>query len=120
MIVNGNTDREWSYVAMSRGRRINTLYIANPEPAAEQCTHLTHTGRHDALDSLTAALNRRSAQTAAIDQAGPTLSDDTDPFGPPPPSRDVTARVAWQVAKRQTERDATQRQTPGLDLAAGR
>jgi hypothetical protein len=73
------------------------------------------------LDSFTAAgLNRGSTQTAAIDHPGPTLTDDIDPFCPPPPSSDVAARVAWQIAKRQTERNSTERQTLGLDLAAGR
>ncbi len=120
VVVDGTTDREWAYVAMSRGRQTNTLYLTNPQPADEQCTHLTHQGHHDALDRLTATLNRGSAQTAAIDHPGPTLTDDVDPLGPPPPSRDVAARVAWQIAKRQTQRDETERQTPGPDLAAGR
>jgi hypothetical protein len=120
VIVDGATDREWAYVAMSRGRQDNTLYFANPEPADEQCTHLAHQGSHGALDGLTAALNRSSTQTAAIDQAGPKPGDDIDPFGPPPPSSDVAARVAWQIAKRQKERAEAQREKPGLDLAAGR
>ena len=55
---------------MSRGRQNNTLYLANPEPADEQCTHLTHQDSHDSLASLIAALNRSSTQIAAIDQAG--------------------------------------------------
>jgi len=54
----GPTDREWAYVAMSRGRQTNTVYLTNPQHEDEQCTHLTHQGRHDALDGLTAALNR--------------------------------------------------------------
>jgi hypothetical protein len=120
VVVDGTTDREWAYVAMSRGRQNNTLYLTNPEPADEQCTHLTHQGRHDPLERLTSALNRGSTRTAAIDHPGPTLTDHIDPFGPPPPSSDITARVAWQIAKRQAERNATQRETPGLDLAAGR
>jgi conjugative relaxase-like TrwC/TraI family protein len=120
VIVDGTNDREWVYVAMSRGRQTNTLYLTNPQHQDEQCTHLTHQGQPDALDRLTAALNRGSAQIAAIDHAGPAQSNDVDPLGPPPPSSDVAARVAWQIAKRQTERDETERQTPGLDLAAGR
>jgi hypothetical protein len=120
VIVDGTTDREWAYVAMSRGRQTNTLYLTNPQPADEQCTHLTHQGHHDALDRLTAALNRGSAQSAAIDHPGPASTDDIDPLGPPPPSRDVAARVAWQIAKHQTQRDETERQTPGPDLAVGR
>jgi hypothetical protein len=120
VIVEGTTDREWAYVAMSRGRQNNTLYLTNTEPADEQCTHLTHQGHQDALDRLTADLNHSRARTAAIDHAGPTLTDHIDPLGPPPPSRDIAARVDWQIAKRQTQRNETQRQTPGLDLAAGR
>ncbi|MEA2001128.1 MAG: hypothetical protein U9N84_04490 [Actinomycetota bacterium] len=113
------TDREWAYVAMSRGRQDNTLYLANLEPAVGRCTHLTHTGSQEALDRVTAALNRSLAQTAAIDHAGPTPGDDIDPFGPPPPSSDVGARVAWQVAKRQTERDQAQPEPPGPTFATG-
>ncbi|MFC2176981.1 MobF family relaxase [Actinomycetota bacterium] len=120
VVLDGTTDRQWAYVAMSRGRQNNTLYLTNPEPTDEQCTHLTHTERHDALDGLTAALNRGSTQTAAIDHAGPTAIDDIDPFGPRPPSSAVAARVAWQIAKRQIERDATERRASGLDRAAGR
>jgi hypothetical protein len=120
VIVDGTTDREWAYVAMSRGRQNNTLYLTNPQPADEQCTHLTHQGRHDALDRLTATLNRGSAQIAAIDPAGPAPADDVDPLGPPPPSSDIAARVAWQIAKRQTQRGEAERQNPGLETAAGR
>jgi ATP-dependent exoDNAse (exonuclease V) alpha subunit len=120
VIVNSTTDRQWAYVAMSRGRQANTLYLATPEPGEEQCTHLTHTSQQDALDGFTAALNRGSTQIAASDHAGPELTDDLDRFGPPPPSRDVAARVAWQVAKRQADRNEASRQRRGLDLAAGR
>ena len=120
VVVDGTTDRQWAYVAMSRGRQANTLYLTDAEPTGEHCTHLTHAEQLDPLDILTAALNRTSTQTAAIDQAGPTPTNDIDPFGPPPPSSDVAAWVAWQIAKRQTQRDATQRQTPGLDRAVSR
>ncbi|MCH8898933.1 MAG: ABC transporter substrate-binding protein [Acidobacteria bacterium] len=67
-IIGGSADREWAYVAMSRGRQANTLYLANPEPGDEQCTHLTHQDRGDALDTLTASLGRSSARVAAIDR----------------------------------------------------
>jgi hypothetical protein len=120
VIVSGTTDREWAYVAMSRGREANTLYLTTPHPDDQPCTHLTHQGRHDPLDALTAALNHSSAQVAAIDHAEPAPNDEIDPFGPPPPSRDVAARAAWLIAKQQIERNAAERQTPGIDLAAGR
>ena len=120
VVANGNTDREWAYVAMSRGRQANTLYLTNLQPADEQCTHLNHISHHDLLDGLTAALGHSRTQTAAIDHTGPTHDVDIDSSGPPPPSTDVAARAAWQIAKRQAERDATQWQPPGLDLATGR
>nr|MDJ0498970.1 AAA family ATPase [Acidimicrobiia bacterium] len=120
VVVDGPTDREWAYVAMSRGRQANTLYLATTEPAEEQCTHLTRTGSHDSLDGLTAALNRTSTHVAAIDQTGPKHGEDIDPMGPSPPSSDVAARVAWQIAKRQAERESAERRLLGLDLAAGR
>jgi conjugative relaxase-like TrwC/TraI family protein len=121
VVVDGATDREWAYVAMSRGRQDNTLYLANPEPADEQCTHLTHQDSHDSLEGLIAALNRTSAQAAAIDQTrGTPGAYDIDPVGPPPLSSDVTARVAWQIAKRQAERDEAQHVAPGRGVAIGR
>jgi hypothetical protein len=120
VVVDGTTDRQWAYVAMSRGRQTNTLYLTNPQHAEEQCTHLTHHGHRDALDTLVAALNRASTQTAAIDHTGLAPTGDIDPYGPPPPSRDIAARAAWQIAKRQTERAEAERQTPGPDRAVGR
>jgi hypothetical protein len=119
VVVDGTTDRQWAYVAMSRGRQANTLYLADAEPAEKSCTHLTHADSHDALGRVTAALNRSSTHTAAIDCAGSTPPGDTDSIGPPPPSRDIAARVAW-IAERRAERDGTQRQSPGLNLAVGR
>ena len=119
VVIDGTTDREWAYVAMSRGRQANTLYLADAEPADEACTHLTHTQGDDALDRLTAALNRSSTHTAAIDHVRSALTDVVDPLDPPPPSSDIAARVAW-IAKHRTERDTTQRRTPGPDQAVGR
>ncbi len=119
VIVDGTTDREWAYVAMSRGRQANTLYLTAQDPADWQCTHLTHQSHHHPIDALTAALAHSSAQAAAIDHPAPTLTGDVDPYGPPPPSRDIVARVAWQIAKRQTERDEAERQLSGFGLAVG-
>ena len=120
VIVDGTADRQWAYVAMSRGHQTNTLYLTNRQHEDEQCTHLTHQDHHDGLECLTASLNRSSTQIAATDHAGLTPTDDIDPYGPPPPSRDIAARVAWQIAKRQTQRDETQRQAPYVTRAFGR
>ena len=122
-VIAGGTDREWAYVAMSRGRQANTLYLADPEPDDEQCTHLTHEDRRNALDALTQSLGRSSAHVAAIDHfAGgrPSVGADIDTLGPPPSSSDVAERVAWIVARRRAERDEPERQQPGIQLASGR
>jgi hypothetical protein len=109
-LITGGTDREWVYVAMSRGRQANTLYLATPEPGNEQCTHLTHPERQDPVDTLVASLGRNAAETAAIDHV----------VGPPPPSSDVADRVAWIVARRRAERDKPEHTPPGIGLTANR
>ncbi len=67
-IITGNTDREWAYVALSRGRHANTLYLATPEPGDEECTHLAHQTQQLAGAAPPTFLNRSRTQTAAIDQ----------------------------------------------------
>ena len=109
-VVAGRTDRQWAYVAMSRGRQANTLYLAAPEPGDQQCTHLTHPEPRDPLDALAASLDRSSTQTAAVDQIAAS----------PPPSTDVNDRVAWIVAQRRAERGQPQRRPPRIELASGR
>ena len=122
-VITGGTDREWAYVAMSRGRQTNTLYLTNPKHEDEGCTHLTHPERRDALDTLTVSLGRRAAQTAAIDYiAGEKLSvsDDIDTLEPPPPSNDVAERVAWIAARQAAEHDELEPGQQGVEFAAGR
>ena len=95
-VITGTTDREWAYVALSRGRHANTLYLANPTPGDDECAHVTHPDRRDPLDALTASLNRSTAQTAAIDE------------------------IAWIAARHQAERDETDHTPPGIETAIGR
>ncbi|MCZ6736904.1 MAG: hypothetical protein O7B77_02895, partial [Actinobacteria bacterium] len=109
-IIAGGVDREWAYVALSRGREANTLYLANPEHADEGCTHLTHPDRREAFGALTTSLDRSSAQTAAIDHFA----------GSAPPSSDIAERIAWIVARRRAEHDQPERQQTGVKLAVGR
>ncbi len=109
-IFDRGTNREWAYVALSRGRQTNILYLANPEPGDERCTHLTHLEPKDPLDALTASLGQSSAHAAAIDHFA----------GSAPPSSEVLERVAWIVARRRAERDQIERTPPGIELAAER
>jgi hypothetical protein len=66
-VITGATDREWTYVAMSRGRLANTLYVTTPEPSDEPCSHLTHRDRRVALEALAGSIGRSSAQVGAVD-----------------------------------------------------
>jgi hypothetical protein len=109
-VITAGTDREWAYVALSRGQQANTLYLANLEPGDEPCTHLTHAEPGDPVDALVASLGRRAAETAAIDHV----------VGPAPPSSDVAERAAWIIARRRAERDQPEHTAPGIGLTAGR
>ncbi|MEE9228240.1 MAG: AAA family ATPase, partial [Acidimicrobiia bacterium] len=116
-VIAGATDRQWAYVALSRGREANTLYLVTSEAGDEPCTHLTHRHSRDAVDALTASLGRSNTQTAAIDQAvRPSDHHHVDPLEPPPPSSGIAAWVEWQLARRRAERDALEPRTQARDL----
>jgi hypothetical protein len=70
-VITGTTDREWAYVALSRGRNANTLYLASPEPGHQECSHLTHQTRQQRADAPCAFLTRSRAQIAATDREEP-------------------------------------------------
>lgn len=109
-VIAGGANREWAYVAMSRGRERNTLYLANPEPSDEHCTHLSRPEGGDVLDALAASLGRSSAHAAAVDHFA----------GSAAPGGDVAERVAWVVAQRRAEREELERTPPDIELAAER
>jgi conjugative relaxase-like TrwC/TraI family protein len=108
-ITDGRADREWLYVALSRGRQANSLYLADPEPCDEPCTHLTHPDRGDAIDTLATSLGRSTARTAAIDHSAA-----------PRPGSDETDRVDLMVAHIRAQRHEQRRRPPGIGLATGR
>ena len=120
-VITGAADREWLYVAMSRGVQANTLYLAAPAPDQQECTHLTHQPRRQPADHLCSVLIRSSAQTAALDHTPePTLARDPRPPDPPPPSRDVAAWASWLVAQRIAKRQQHEPPPPGIEPAASR
>jgi ATP-dependent exoDNAse (exonuclease V) alpha subunit len=109
-VTDGRTDRQWAYVALSRGRQANTLYLAGPEPCDDHCAHLTHPGHEHGLDMLVASLGRNRTEYAAIDH----------PTGPGTPNSDEVDRVDQVVAQLRGQRDARRRRPPGVGLAVGR
>jgi ATP-dependent exoDNAse (exonuclease V) alpha subunit len=65
-IIGGDTNREWAYVAMSRGRIANTIYVDCPD-GVEQCIHVHHQRRNDPLDVAMSGFHRSRRQSAAIE-----------------------------------------------------
>jgi len=109
-VFTASTDREWAYVALSRGRKANTLYLANLTPGDEECIHLAHPEWRDPIDRLVTSLGRTSVQTAAIDQNA----------APPPPSTDIVERATWIAARRRAGQDGLGRKPAGVETAIGR
>ena len=73
-VAGGSVNREWTYVAMSRGREANTIYLTEPDVGRDECEHLAHQ-HSDRLAALIAVLGRAAAGPAAIDVGrGPKLS----------------------------------------------
>lgn len=65
-VIGDAGNREWGYVALSRGRDTNRAYLLPPD-TPEQCTHLSHKSRGDPLDFAIASLQRRERRTAAVE-----------------------------------------------------
>jgi ATP-dependent exoDNAse (exonuclease V) alpha subunit len=64
-VIGDRTGREWAYVAMSRGRYGNTIYLLTSE--REACSHLAHQTVGDSEDEVRGRLARRGVQRAAVD-----------------------------------------------------
>ncbi len=75
-VAGDSVDREWIYVAMSRGRETNTIYLTEPDMDDDECTHVAHQ-RPGRMPALMTALGRSAAQPAALDAGrGPQLLSD--------------------------------------------
>lgn len=68
VVVTEGVDREWVYVAMSRGRDSNVIHLVEAGPQ-ETCLHLPRDGS-SALDGLVASLGRTGAKRSASELKG--------------------------------------------------
>ena len=65
-VAGDGVDREWVYVAMSRGREANMIYLTDPELGNDECEHLTH--QHpERIAALIVGLTRTATEPAALD-----------------------------------------------------
>lgn len=98
--------REWGYVALSRGRHQNRLYVVTPEPPDRDLYAPPEPAR-DPVDVVTAALARSRAQELATDLAAGALTAVTPPayltamLGPVPER--LLARGVWAAAAARIE-----------------
>jgi AAA domain/TrwC relaxase len=67
-VLAGSAEREWLYVAMSRGRDTNILYLAAARDDEEPCTHVPHPAPRDRLDDLARSLAQRPSRRLGIEQ----------------------------------------------------
>jgi hypothetical protein len=72
-------DREWAYVALSRGRHANRLYLAaRPDDDRAEFAPLARDAA-DPVDRLARQLQRSTAQVLAIDSGRPLKADASQP-----------------------------------------
>ena len=71
--------REWGYVALSRGRERNRLYVvgADREPDGDAHCHAGPGATRDVVADLASALERSRGQALALDQTGSTAGGAT-------------------------------------------
>jgi conjugative relaxase-like TrwC/TraI family protein len=76
VLASDGIDREWAYVAMSRGRHSNRLYIA-AHPDDDRAEFAPVSARGDPLERLARGLGASNAQVLAIDAGRPVESADS-------------------------------------------
>ena len=118
VIVDGTTDRQWAYVAMSRGRQSQH---ASTSPTPNRPMNSAPTSPTPVTTMLSMASPPPSTaarpRLAAIDHAGPTLTDDIRSVRPAPTQQ--RCRRSGRLADRQTpnrtrrNRTADTRPRPG-------
>lgn len=68
-VATDTVDREWLYVAMSRGQQANTLYLSDERESLDDwCAHLSRQ-RAGRMETLVTALAKTGAKRAAVDSA---------------------------------------------------
>lgn len=65
-VVGSGTSREWAYVAISRGREANHVYVPCPH-THEQCTHVAHQKIGDSFEMAVSSLERTERQRPALE-----------------------------------------------------
>jgi conjugative relaxase-like TrwC/TraI family protein len=104
VLADEGIDREWAYVALSRGRQSNRMYLSGaPEDARADYAPIAQPPT-DPVDRLARQLSSSSAQILAID-SGRTSGEASGQTTPQP------RRLGWLPGRRQRLGDASPRET---------
>lgn len=110
-VVGPAASREWGYVALSRGRKANQLYLTHPD-RPEQCDHIAHTDQALQLNDGSGILGRTSVHTAAVDHQTPEQPIDESEIGllRSPPTTKKAERVRRIIAQRRLQQRQLEQQ----------
>ncbi len=121
-VTDGNVDRDWLYVALSRGRHTNTMYLTDRTETpglCDQCDHVTH-DQVSSLVALVRSLNGDRTEVAASDVGDRPFLDPNDPD---PSGRGRNLRASHNDDTRPAatlERLVSYRDSPSRDRIIGR
>jgi conjugative relaxase-like TrwC/TraI family protein len=110
-VVGPDASREWGYVALSRGKKTNRLYLTRPD-RPEQCDHVAHTDRALQPNDGLGILSRSSVHTAAVDHQTPEQSTNESEIGmlhSPRTNKEVKWLLRVIAQRRLQERQLEQR-----------
>jgi ATP-dependent exoDNAse (exonuclease V) alpha subunit len=120
-VISGTASREWGYVALSRGRKANTLYLTHPHQP-EQCDHIAHTDQTFKPNDVSQIIGRSRDHTAAIDHQTPeqTVNDSEIELLQSPATNREVGPVARAIARRRSRERQLEQLRRGIGLAIGR
>jgi len=120
-VIGTAASREWGYVALSRGRQANTLYLTHLNHP-EQCDHVPHTDQALESNDVSRIIGRSRIHTAAIDHQTPekTVNDSEIELLQSPATNEEAGPVARAIARRRSREKQLEQQRAGIGLAIGR
>lgn len=108
-------------MALSRGRKANTLYLTRPDHP-EQCDHIEHTDQALKPNDVSQLIGRSRDHTAAIDHQTPeqTVNDSEIELLQSPATNREAGPVARAIARRRSRERQLEKRRQGVGLAIGR
>jgi conjugative relaxase-like TrwC/TraI family protein len=120
-VIGAAASREWGYVALSRGRKANTLYLTHAHHP-EQCDHIAHTDQTLESNDISRIIGRSRDNTAAIDHQTPeqTVNQSEIELLQSPATNKEPGPVARAIARRRSRERQLKQRRRRIGLAIGR